>query len=158
MRVFADCRQAVTQLAFSPDGKMLAAAGEETKVRIFDLAAGAQLAELKDHSASISSLSWSTHNRHLATACSDGTLRLWDIKKLSPMRLVIFVEWKRSNLLILVMMIYFGCSTVTTVVLEAHHQLQRIVCLLSIVPASAWSTFFTAPARRSTASALKEDG
>lgn len=85
MRVFADCRQAVTQLAFSPDGKMLAAAGEETKVRIFDLAAGAQLAELKDHTASVSSLSWNAHNQHLATACSDGSLRLWDIKKLSPM-------------------------------------------------------------------------
>lgn len=86
MRVFADCRQAVTSLAFSADGKMLAVAGDESKVRIFDLAAGAQLSELKDHTSSVSSLAWGAHNQQLATACSDGSLRLWDIKKLSPMR------------------------------------------------------------------------
>lgn len=86
MRVFADCRQAVTSLAFSADGKMLAVAGDESKVRIFDLAAGAQLSELKDHTSSVSSVAWGAHNQQLATACTDGSLRLWDIKKLSPMR------------------------------------------------------------------------
>lgn len=86
MRVFADCRQAVTSLAFSSDGKMLAVAGDESKVRIFDLAAGAQLSELKDHPTSVSSLAWGAHNQQLVTACIDGSLRLWDIKKLTPMR------------------------------------------------------------------------
>lgn len=86
MRVFSDCKQPVTNIAFSPDGKMLAAGGEESKIRIFDLAAGAQLNELKDHTATVNSIAWSKGGRHLASACRDGTLRVWDVKKLSPMK------------------------------------------------------------------------
>lgn len=65
---------------------MLAAGGEESKIRIFDLAAGFQLNELKDHSSTVASIAWNTNGRYLASACRDGTLRVWDVKKLLPMR------------------------------------------------------------------------
>uniref|UniRef100_A0A1B0A4P0 WD_REPEATS_REGION domain-containing protein n=1 Tax=Glossina pallidipes TaxID=7398 RepID=A0A1B0A4P0_GLOPL len=87
MPVFADCKQPICSLAFSPHGKMLAAGGEESKIRIIDLAAGFQVNELKDHSLSIASIAWNTNGRYLASACRDGTLRVWDVKKkLLPMR------------------------------------------------------------------------
>lgn len=86
MRVFSDCKQPVSSICFSPDGRMLAAGGEESKIRIFDLAAGSQLNELKDHSAMVTSISWSPNGRYLASGCRDGSFRIWDVKKLAPMR------------------------------------------------------------------------
>lgn len=86
VRVFSDCKQPVTSIAFSPDGKMLAAGGEETKIRIFDLAAGSQLTELKEHVTSVTSIAWSMSGNLIAYACQDGSMRLWDVAKLSPMQ------------------------------------------------------------------------
>lgn len=88
MRVFSDCKQPVSSLIFSPDGKMLAAGGEESKIRIFDLAAGSQLNELKDHTATVTNIVWSSNGRYIASGSRDGSLRIWDVKKLSAMRYV----------------------------------------------------------------------
>ena len=80
-RVFTDCKFPVSRICFSPDGKYLAAAGEESKVRIFDLAAGSQLLELKDHTAPVTDIVWNDSGRFLASGCTDGTVRIWDILK-----------------------------------------------------------------------------
>lgn len=82
MRVFSECKQAVTSLAFSPNGKLLAVGGEESKVRIFDLAAGTQICELKNHTATVMSLAWSKTGHQIASGSRDGLLRLWNINKL----------------------------------------------------------------------------
>uniref|UniRef100_A0A2M4BCW0 Putative transcription initiation factor tfiid n=1 Tax=Anopheles marajoara TaxID=58244 RepID=A0A2M4BCW0_9DIPT len=82
LRLFTDCRQPVQRVCFSPDGKYLAAGGEESRVHIFDLAAGAQLTELKDHTAAISCATWSPDSRHFVSSCVDGTIRIWDAKRM----------------------------------------------------------------------------
>lgn len=61
---------------------MLAAGGEESKVRIFDLAAGAQINELNDHTATVISLAWSKNGHRIATGSCDGTLQLWNVNNL----------------------------------------------------------------------------
>lgn len=80
-RVFTDCHLPVQCVSFSPDGKLLAAAGEETKIRIFDLAAGSQIMELKDHSAPITSLTWNVNGARIASCCADGTIRVFNVQK-----------------------------------------------------------------------------
>lgn len=79
MRVFNDCSLPVHCVSFSPDGKYLAAAGDETTVRIFDLAGGMHLTELENHSAVINSISWNANSNKLASCCADGTLRVFNI-------------------------------------------------------------------------------
>lgn len=81
MRIFSDCKQPVYTIAFSPDGKLLAVGGEETKLRIFDIAACSQLNELKDCPAS--AIAWSSNGQYLVSACHDSSLRILDVKKLN---------------------------------------------------------------------------
>lgn len=56
--------------------------GDETKIRVFDLAAGQQLIDLKNHTASVKSLCWSSDSRKLMSGCSDGSFYIWNINNL----------------------------------------------------------------------------
>lgn len=82
LRVFTDCRLPVHKVAFSPNGKWLAAAGEESRVRIFDLATSSQIYELKDHPSSVSDIVWQADSQKLATATVNGTIRTYDVSEL----------------------------------------------------------------------------
>jgi WD40 repeat protein len=53
--------------------------GDESKIRIFDLATGQQLLDLKNHTASVKSLSWSMNSKKLLSGCSDGSFYVWNI-------------------------------------------------------------------------------
>jgi transcription initiation factor TFIID subunit 5 len=53
--------------------------GDETKIRIFDLAAGQQLIDLKNHTASIRSLCWSANSKKLMSGCTDGSFYIWNV-------------------------------------------------------------------------------
>ncbi|XP_059611911.1 TAF5-like RNA polymerase II p300/CBP-associated factor-associated factor 65 kDa subunit 5L [Phlebotomus argentipes] len=82
LRVFTECKLPLLSIAFSPDGKYLAAAGEEPSIRIFDLAAGAQLMELPtgcDATTTTKSITWSSDSRKLASAVSNGGIRIWEV-------------------------------------------------------------------------------
>lgn len=68
----------VHKISFSPNGKWLAAAGEESRVRIFDLATSAQIYELKDHSSAVSDVIWQADNQMLATATTNGVIRVYN--------------------------------------------------------------------------------
>src|SRR5205085_2631577 len=60
-------------LKFSPDGKRLAAGW-----KVWDVATGKQLLELKGHSADISGLAYSPDGKRLASASEDQTVKIWD--------------------------------------------------------------------------------
>jgi WD40 repeat protein len=68
---------AVTQVAFSPNGKLLASASADQTVLIRD-AAGKKLRRLEGFAASVSSLAWLPDSKTLLTGSGDGVLRLWD--------------------------------------------------------------------------------
>lgn len=57
--------------------------GEETKIRIFDLAAGSQLSELKDHTSPVTNLVWNSNSTKLASCCMDGSIRVFNVSKCS---------------------------------------------------------------------------
>jgi WD40 repeat protein len=66
--------------AFSPDGRRLAAGGNEPKVVVVDAASGALVAELAGFQGRVQSIAFSPDGRQVLTAGQDPTLRLWDVE------------------------------------------------------------------------------
>src|SRR5262249_27036764 len=77
----------ISDVVFSPDGKILASAGQDGVVRLWDVARRQPLgAPLSGHRDEISSLAFRRDGAMLASAGYDGTLRLWDVDPESWMR------------------------------------------------------------------------
>jgi WD40 repeat protein len=68
----------VRVVALSPDGRRLAAGGDDPCVVIVDLASAQPIAELKGFPGRIQSLAFSPDGQQVLTAGLDPTLRLWD--------------------------------------------------------------------------------
>src|SRR5205823_4804498 len=66
----------ITALAFSPDDKMLASAGDKT-IRIWDVATGQQKKVLTGHAKWTKALTISADGRKLASSGEDNALILW---------------------------------------------------------------------------------
>jgi WD40 repeat protein len=66
-------------LAMSADGKLLASAGEDATIQIWDVAAAKPTAKLKDHADWVVCLAFNQDGKQLASGSLDGSMRLWDV-------------------------------------------------------------------------------
>jgi len=70
----------VNALAFSPDGKCVATAGEDMLAKVWEVSSGKELFTLKAHTARLTTVTFSPDGKYLLTAGWDDTARIWDAK------------------------------------------------------------------------------
>jgi WD40 repeat protein/transcriptional regulator with XRE-family HTH domain len=72
----------VSDLAFSPDGKILASSGDDAALRLWDVTRRRSLGPpLVGHTLAVEAVAFSPDGKVLASASDDGTIRLWNVTR-----------------------------------------------------------------------------
>ncbi len=69
---------AVTSVAFSPDGARLATGSWDYTVKLWDAATGKEITTLRGYPRGVTSVAFSPDGARLATGSIDTTVKLWD--------------------------------------------------------------------------------
>jgi WD40 repeat protein/DNA-binding SARP family transcriptional activator len=77
--VFTDTFGSVNSVAFSPNGKLLAAGTEEGQIRLWRTRDGQSLLTLSGHTSRVGVVVFSPDGQTLASGSDDQTVRLWDV-------------------------------------------------------------------------------
>jgi hypothetical protein len=78
-KVLTGHKDAILDLAFSPNGKLLATAGYDRLIKVWDVASGKELRTLKDHSDAVYGVSFSPDSLLLASGSADRAVKIWDV-------------------------------------------------------------------------------
>ncbi|MBL8145679.1 MAG: hypothetical protein JNL34_04765, partial [Anaerolineae bacterium] len=79
LTTLGDADVTVMAVAFSPDGKLLAAAGDNRSVRLWSVLTGEEEVGLRGQAGDVSSLSFDNGTYQLVLGSGDGRVRLWNL-------------------------------------------------------------------------------
>lgn len=80
VRTFAGSGGFVHAVSYSPDGKTVAAAGQDKRIRTWNAADGEELLVIRAHEAAIYTLVFSPDGKWLCSGGEDRTVKLWNVK------------------------------------------------------------------------------
>ena len=69
----------IWELAFTPDGRILAAAGSETILNLWDVSGTGAPNTFSGHTSNVTSIALSQDGKTLAAGAEDNTIKLWDV-------------------------------------------------------------------------------
>ena len=78
----------VNRISWSPDGRWIASASNDSSARVWDARDGRSVFELISHAGSVQSVDWSSDGRRLVTGAVDGTAKVWAIGDGGPRELL----------------------------------------------------------------------
>lgn len=85
VHIMSGHRQAVTSVAFSPDGVYAASASVDRSVMLWDVQAGLSTGvPMKGHADAVTSVSFSPDGRYIASGSRDGTMSIWNATTCLP--------------------------------------------------------------------------
>ena len=70
----------ISEIAWSPDGQLLASAAGRGTIWIWDTRTGEAITKIKGHSGWIESIAWSPDGRSLASAAQDHSIQIWSVE------------------------------------------------------------------------------
>ncbi len=69
---------AVTALAWSPNGKLLASGSWDCSVHLWEAETGSRILRYQGHTAGVTTIAWSPNRKLLASGSEDGVAQVWD--------------------------------------------------------------------------------
>lgn len=81
MHTFEAHQLEVYGVTVSPDGRIMATAGEDRLIRLWDTHTGKAVGRLEGHSRGVAALQFSAKGKLLASTSFDGTVRIWDVTR-----------------------------------------------------------------------------
>ncbi|MBW4591662.1 MAG: caspase family protein [Brasilonema angustatum HA4187-MV1] len=86
-----DKQNQVRSVRFSPDGSILASAGDDNTIRLWNVASGKEWHKFTGHKMRVNSVDFSFDGKLLASASWDGKIKLWNLanfKEVTPRSLI----------------------------------------------------------------------